>query len=210
MVALGNISFYLSVYNSDVAMTGRSSVRRPSSAAGVRGGGPEVPRRSETYNKTRVASGNRVRSSATVVLAIWLATTASAFGQSQPLSVEIGPVPPGIKNEQVFVIPTRVRNKSRADVHLQISECSYPSQWRSEIPAVRLHANICTEGPPIDILLKPGETLERSFGISISVPRELPTPSKVTFRLGFVPRNSPHTDSSAAIWSNRVTITVTQ
>jgi hypothetical protein len=153
---------------------------------------------------------NMTRRSATGVLAVWLAIAGSAFGQSQALSVEIGPVPPAIKNEQVFVIHTRVRNKSRADVHLQISECSYPSQWRSEVPAVRLHANICKEGPLIDILLKPGETLERSFGISLWVPRELAAPSKVSFRLGFVPRNGADTGSSVAVWSNRVTITVTQ
>ncbi len=143
----------------------------------------------------------------------------TAYGQESPLKIEIKTTPAAVKNMKDFAVGTRIENVGKEEQLLHLSQCSYSSlQWTADNPSVHVKQIFCKENVLIDIRLKPGEAYERALPVRIEIP-VLGLPQRVTFRLGFSPRNEavlgginptppPPSAPGAPIWSNAVTVNI--
>jgi hypothetical protein len=139
-----------------------------------------------------------------------LLTEVAAYGQHLPMTVEIGVAQSSVKNNEEFPVSTTVRNVGRDAQSLQIWSCSYPEQWTRDNPAVHIPGAACKKNDVIRVRLKPGEAYEETLSIGIGVTAEHRSQKSITFRLGFVPANPEKTGAASPIWSNAITVKVTE
>jgi hypothetical protein len=82
-----------------------------------------------------------------------------------------------------FAVSTEVRNVSKSQQVIELSPCTYPSEWTSDNLRVRLVHNSCLQDALLIVKLKPGEAYKASVFVQIS-PSESAQDKSVTFRLG--------------------------
>jgi hypothetical protein len=148
---------------------------------------------------------------ATVLLIIAMGAVMSTAAPAQDgsqIKVEIKPLQSIVKNMQALSVTTKLRNIGRDDQTIQTWSCSYPSQWTTDNPFVRIEERECHANALIDTLLKSGEAYERDLSVRVSLIVDLDFwPSAVTFRLGFMPWAMADR-LPITYWSNPITIIV--
>ena len=134
----------------------------------------------------------------------------AAYGKDLPMTVEIKVAQATVKNNEDFPVSTTIRNVDKDDQSLRIWSCSYPQQWTADNPAVHITNASCKKNDVILIRLKPGETYERMLSIQIVVAADLRAQKSLVFRLRFEPVTSQKTGDFSPVWSNSVTVSVTE
>jgi hypothetical protein len=134
----------------------------------------------------------------------------AAYGEDLPVTVEIRVAQSTVKKNQEFLVSTTVRNVGKDEESLQIWSCSYPEQWTTDNLAVHIIGAACRKNDVIQVKLKPGESYERALSIYIDVAVEHRASKPVTFRLGLERATSKKTGIASPLWSNAVTVNVTE
>ncbi|MEZ0224096.1 MAG: hypothetical protein ACAH83_06055 [Alphaproteobacteria bacterium] len=144
---------------------------------------------------------------AAFILAILaLLSCAPARAQEETsLKIEIAALPPSVKNTEAVEVGTKIRNVGKDSRRLQVWSCSYPDHWQTDNAAAEVVQVPCDKNALIWIDVKPGEAYERQLTVRVSVVAEEVQQESVTFRLGF----KPSAETPAVLWSNAVTVKVT-
>ena len=133
----------------------------------------------------------------------------AADGQAQTLRAEIQLAQTVVKNDEDILITTTIRNTGAAEETLVVWTCSYPAQWRSDNPDVRVNQVACMQNVPGKVKLRPGETFTRPVHVHVA-PKAPELPRSVPFRLGYGTDAYFGTIEPApkvpVIWSNAVTV----
>jgi hypothetical protein len=153
---------------------------------------------------------NHVECRDALLIVMLFFTGSAAYGQDLPTRVEISVVRSTVKNNEEFPVSTTIRNVGRDEQSLQIWSCSYPEQWTADNPDVHIIGAACRKNDVILVGLKPGDAYERTLSIHIGIAAENRTQKSVTFRLGFESATSKKTDIASPIWSNAITVNVTE
>ena len=131
---------------------------------------------------------------------------APAHAQEEtPLKVEIATLQPSVKNTEAVEVGTKIRNTGSDSRRLQVWSCSYPDHWQADNTAAEVVQVPCDKNALIWIDLKPGDAYERKISVRVSGLAKEVHQETVTFRLGF----KPSAEAPAVLWSNAVTVKVT-
>jgi len=130
--------------------------------------------------------------------------------QDLPLRVEIrlAQAQSTVKHKAPFSLSTIIRNVGTQAQSLQIWSCSYPQQWIADNPAVHIMGVSCKKNDLIRTTLKPQEAYERPLHVGIAA--EHPAHGSLAFRLAFEPVTSESSGTASPIWSNALTVVVTE
>lgn len=135
----------------------------------------------------------------------------TALGQDSPLKVEIKPAQTAARNNERFSVATVIRNTGKIDQALAILDCCYAVLWVADSPSVHVDcSDACLQNSIYKIMLKPGDTYEKTVLVRVDLINDHAPKRRVTFRLGF--RNdtdNTQLPNTRKIWSNAVTIKVT-
>jgi len=161
-------------------------------------------------NRTPTASGKTSPWKRRSLIAALFCAGIAACGQDSPTRVEIKVAQSTVKNNQEFLVSTTLRNVGTDEQSMRIWSCSYPQQWIADNPAVHIAGAACKKNDVFRVRLKPGETYERALSIHIKVAAQRLAQKPVTFRLGFEPANYEKTGVGSPLWSNAITVDVTE
>lgn len=134
----------------------------------------------------------------------------AGHGQDSPLKVEIKSAQAKVNNYEAFSVSTVIRNTGTEEQLLKAWSCSYPTQWVSDVPTVRLNLVSCKKNDLMEIHLKPGETFERVLSVRTELSAGDGKAEPVTFRLGIKSPTSVIGQENLPNWSNPVTVNVTK
>jgi len=142
-----------------------------------------------------------------LILVLFFAGMAT-YGQDSPTRAEIKVAQSTVKNNEEFSVYTSIRNVGRDEQSVPLWSCSYPEQWTADNPAVHIAGAACKKNDVVQVRLKPGEAYERTLLVRIGA--EHRAQRWVTFRLGFEPPDHEKTGTASRIWSNAITVNVTE
>ena len=132
-----------------------------------------------------------------------------AFGQDSSFMVEVKPTRTTVKCTESFRVSTAIRNNSNEEKSLNVWSCSYSTQWSSDNPVVRIDGADCMKNGLGTVRLKPGEAYERELWIHVEPFAGTCQHESITFRLRFEDGNRRTAPKISPIWSNAVTVRVT-
>jgi hypothetical protein len=132
------------------------------------------------------------------------------YCQDSPLKAEIKLVRTAVRNKENFSVSTIIRNASANEQAFAVLYCCYAMLWTADNPSVQTDCSeACARNSAVKITLKPGETYEKNVLVRVELPAGTSQTESVTFRLGFhapIYRSEPKIPT---IWSNAITVKVT-
>jgi hypothetical protein len=134
----------------------------------------------------------------------------AAYGQDAAMTVEIKPARTAVNNYEPFQVATAIRNTGAIEQSLKIWSCSYPTQWVSDNPFVKVNLVSCKKNDLLNVNVDPDKGCERTISIRVELSAGDGQLEPVTFRLGFKAATFATGQANLPIWSNPITVTVTK
>jgi hypothetical protein len=131
----------------------------------------------------------------------------AAYGQSSPLLVEIKLVQTVVKSNEVFSVPTVIRNTGSDEQVFGVWNCGY-AQWDTDNPSVQRGGEDCLKNTYRKVILKPGQEGHWIVPVIVSLQAGSNAQESITFRLGFHAAAYGTVPEIPQIWSNAVTVSV--
>jgi hypothetical protein len=146
-----------------------------------------------------------------LVLSRW-----AAYGQGSPITVEIKSAQPEVKEGEVYLVSTVLRNNADDVQVMRHEACGYGDLWTTDNKSIHVAPSACEKPGFMGVTIKPGEVFQRDVQVYAKLAPGVGESGWVTFRLGFKGEFKSEKDPAQPsptpqiLWSNAVTLRATR